>query len=88
MPITDILERNCKLYGEDICLIEINPEVKERRRVTWREYELMEPTSASYFRREITWNVFNEKANRLANLLISRGIKKGDKVAVLLMNCL
>ena len=30
MPITDILERNCKLYGEDICLIEINPEVKER----------------------------------------------------------
>ena len=43
MPITDILERNCKLYGEDICLVEINPEVKEKRRVTWKEYELMEP---------------------------------------------
>ncbi len=21
MPITDILERNCKLYGNDICLV-------------------------------------------------------------------
>ena len=88
MPITDILERNCKLYGEDICLVEINPEIKETRRVTWKEYELMEPNPVSHYRREITWNVFNEKANRFANMLISRGIKKGDKVAILLMNCL
>ena len=22
MPITDILERNCKLYGNDICLVD------------------------------------------------------------------
>lgn len=88
MPITDILERNCKLYGEDICLVEINPEIKETRRVTWKEYELMEPNPVTHYRREITWNVFNEKANRFANMLISRGIKKGDKVAILLMNCL
>lgn len=88
MPITDILERNCKLYGEDICLVEINPEIKETRRVTWKEYELMEPNPMTHYRREITWNVFNEKANRFANMLISRGIKKGDKVAILLMNCL
>ena len=32
--------------------------------------------------------MFNEKANRFAQLLISRGVKKGDKVAILLMNCL
>lgn len=88
MPITDILERNCRLYGNDICLVEINPEVTDNRRVTWKEYELMEPSPSSYYRREITWNIFNEKANRFANLLISRGIKKGDKVAILLMNCL
>jgi acyl-CoA synthetase (AMP-forming)/AMP-acid ligase II len=88
MPITDILERNCKLYGEDICLVEINPDVQETRRVTWREYELIEPDPVSHYRREITWNVFNEKANRFANLLISRGIQKGDKVAILLMNSL
>ena len=88
MPITDILEKNCRLYGDDVCLVEINPEMPETRRVTWKEYELIEPVRAPYYRREITWNVFNEKANRFANLLLERGVKKGDKVAILLMNCL
>ena len=88
MPITEILDRNCKLYGNDICLVEINPEIQETRRVTWKEYELIEPNPTTHYRREITWNVFEEKANRFANMLISRGIKKGDKVAILLMNCL
>ncbi|MEE1314852.1 MAG: class I adenylate-forming enzyme family protein [Faecalimonas sp.] len=88
MPITEILERNCKLYGDEVCLVEVNPEIKENRRVTWKEFELIESNSPTYYRREITWNVFNEKANRFANLLIQRGIKKGDKVAILLMNCL
>ena len=88
MPITELLEQNCKMYGNDICLVEINPEVKDKRRVTWKEYELIEPSHAPYYRREITWNVFNEKANRFANLLLSRGITQGDKVAILLMNCL
>ena len=63
------------MYGNDICLVEINPEVKDKRRVTWKEYELIEPSHDSYYRREITWNVFNEKANRFANLLLSRGVK-------------
>ena len=88
MPITDLLEKNSKLYGDDVALVELNPEIKEIRRVTWKEYDLMEPTPASDFRREITWRVFDEKANRFANLLLSRGVKKGDKVAILLMNCL
>jgi len=88
MPITDILEQNCRLYGNDVCLVEINPEQKDSQRRTWREYDLMQPTEAPYYRREITWNIFNEKSNRFANLLASRGIGKGDKVAILLMNCL
>lgn len=88
MPITELLEHNAKEYPNDICLVEINPEVTEVRRVTWKEYELMEPNPTTHYRREITWHVMNEKANRFANLLISRGIKKGDKVAILLMNCL
>lgn len=88
MPITELLEQNCKMYGNDICLVEINPEVADKRKVTWKEYELIEPSRTSYYRREITWNVFNEKANRFANLLLSRGVTKGDKVAILLMNCL
>lgn len=88
MPITEILEENCRKYGSDIALVEINPEIKENRRVTWKEYELIEPNPTTHYRREITWNVFNEKANRFANMLLDRGIKKGDKVAILLMNCL
>lgn len=88
MPITEILEKNCRLYGDDVCLVEINPEMPETRRVTWKEYELIEPERSPYYRREITWSVFNEKANRFANLLLERGVKKGDKVAILLMNCL
>ena len=88
MPITDLLERNSKLYGEETCLVEINPEIQEEPRVTWREYELIQPTSATPYRREITWSVFDEKANRVANMLIRRGIRKGQKCAILLMNCL
>ena len=88
MPITDLLERNSKLYGDEIALVEINPEVQETQRVTWKEYALIQPTSSAPYRREITWSVFDEKANRVANLLLGRGIQKGQKVAILLMNCL
>ena len=88
MPITDILEKNCRLYGDDVALVEINPEMPETKRTTWKEFDLIEPSRAAYYRREITWNVFNEKANRFANLLIERGIKQGETVGILLMNCL
>ena len=88
MPITDLLERNSKLYGEEIALVEINPEIQEAQRVTWKEYELIQPTSSVPYRRAITWSVFDEKANRVANMLLGRGIRKGQKVAILLMNCL
>lgn len=88
MPITEMLARNANLYGDDISLIEINPELQQKREVTWREYELIETNPIAEFRREITWRVFDEQANQFANLLLSRGIKKGDKVAILMMNCL
>ena len=88
MPIIDLLERNSKLYGDEVALVEINPEVQEDRPVFWKEYELIQPTSGTFYRREITWSVFDEKANRVANLLLSHGIKKGQKCGVLLMNCL
>ena len=88
MPITDLLERNSKLYGDEVALVEINPEITEEQRVTWKEYELIQPTSPSYYRRQITWSVFDEKANRVANMLIDMGIKKNQKCAILLMNCL
>jgi long-chain acyl-CoA synthetase len=88
MPITEILSRNADLFGSENCLTEINLDLQESHHVTWREYELIENNPAGEYRREMTWRVFDEKANRLANLLLKRGIKKGDKVAILLMNCL
>ena len=88
MPITDLLRRNAQLYGNEVALVEINPEHAEKKRVTWKEYELIEPSNAPTYRREITWKAFDDQANRFANLLLQRGIGKGNKVAILLMNCL
>ena len=88
MPITDLLRKNAREYGEEVALVEINPEHAVKRRVTWKEYELIEPANAPTYRREITWLEFDRQANRFANLLLSRGCGKGKKVAILLMNCL
>ena len=88
MPVTDLLERNCKLYGDEVALVELNPDMPDTRRTTWKEYDLMQPTTYEPYRHEITWAVFDEKANRVANMLLHRGVKKGDKVAILMFNCL
>ena len=68
MPITDLLERNAREYANDICLVEINPEVKEVRRVTWKEYELMEPNPTTHYRREITWHVMMQLTSLVEKL--------------------
>ena len=88
MPVTDLLERNHKLYGEEVALIELNPSLPDTRRTTWKEYDLVQSTSPTPYRREITWSVFDEKANRVANMLLHRGVQKGDRVAILMFNCL
>ncbi len=88
MTIVDLLERNAAEKGSETALVELNPEMPENRRRTWRDYDLVESANSGHYRREITWGVFNEKANRVANALIARGIRRGDKVAILMMNCL
>ena len=89
MTIVHLLERNARDFAQDTALIEINPDQPETRRRTWSEYDLVEPTHrVNHYRREITWEVFNEKANRCANMLLQHGIGKGKKVAILLMNCI
>lgn len=89
MVITELLERNARLYGEDTALVEINPSEERDKAVTWREFNLIESTTPDApYRREISWLDFDRKANRFANLLLSRGIKRGSKIAILLMNCL
>ena len=88
MPITEILENNARRYGDDVALVEINPQELEKRHTSWREYSLIEPSPIDSFRSELTWKEFDAKANRLADLLLSRHIGKGQKVGILLMNSL
>lgn len=88
MVITELLERNATLYGNDVSLVELSPSEERDSAQTWREASLIESTVGEQYRREMTWNQFNKKANRFANLLLSRGIRGGTKVGILLMNCL
>lgn len=50
------------------------------------EVALVERISAGRMRREITWHQFDKEANRIANVLLNKGIKKGDKVLHLMFN--
>lgn len=86
MLIYDYLEKNADEFPNDVALVEINPSFELHSRITWRDYSLIEPQAGEPFRREITWKTFDEKANMFANLLFTRGIKRGDKVSILLMN--
>ncbi len=88
MPITEILSKNATYYRNDVALVEINPDVKQPPHITWREYSLIESAGGGAFRKQLTWGEFDSNANRFANLLLTRGVKKGDKVAILLMNCI
>ena len=89
MVITDFLERNARLYGSEVALVEINPSEERDAAVTWRDFSLIENARPDApYRREMTWRDFDRKANRFANLLLSRGLSRGTKVGILLMNCL
>ncbi|MGE5380206.1 MAG: class I adenylate-forming enzyme family protein [Methylocystaceae bacterium] len=52
------------------------------------EISLVEREPLKNIRREITWKEFDQEANQFAQALQLRGVKKGDKVALLMMNCL
>jgi len=89
MVITDFLERNARLYGAEIALVEINPSEERDRAVTWREASLIESAQPDApYRRALSWRDFDRRANRFANLLLSRGVERGTKVGILMMNCL
>ncbi|HOJ10759.1 MAG TPA: class I adenylate-forming enzyme family protein [Clostridiales bacterium] len=52
------------------------------------EVSLIEREPAIGSRKEITWLEFENQSNKIANCLIEHGITRGDKVILLLMNCL
>ncbi|MBE6894983.1 MAG: acyl--CoA ligase [Ruminococcaceae bacterium] len=89
MIITDFLEKNSRLYGHETALVEINPSEERDKAVTWWDFNLIESADPDApYRRELSWKDFDRNANRIANLLLSRCVKKGTKVAILVMNCL
>ncbi len=89
MVITDFLERNARLYGSETALVEINPSEERDNAETWRDFSLIEVANPNApYRREVSWRDFDRRANRFANLLLSREIQQGTKVGILMMNCL
>lgn len=52
------------------------------------ETALIEREPAKNKRLEISWQEFDDQANRVAQALIAKGIKKGDRVIQLMMNCI
>ncbi|MGI6196471.1 MAG: class I adenylate-forming enzyme family protein [Eubacteriales bacterium] len=88
MIITDILTKNAELYGDEVSLVEVNPEIQERIDRAWKEYDLVEALPKPIHRREMTWREFEGTANKLAHHFLSEGVTKGKKVAILMMNCI
>ncbi|MCL2111590.1 MAG: AMP-binding protein [Clostridiales bacterium] len=86
--LADLLERNAALYGEETALIELNPVQDEAKNLEWKEYDLVESGHSVHYRSELTWKEFDEQANQVANMLLADGVKRGDKVAILMMNCI
>ena len=81
MIITDFLERNARLYGQEVSLVEINPSEERDQASTWWEFNLIESADQDApYRRELSWKDFDRKANRFSNLLLSRGVKKALKL--------
>ncbi|MDO4489210.1 MAG: class I adenylate-forming enzyme family protein [Eubacteriales bacterium] len=89
MVIIDLLERNARFHGNEIALVEINPTEERDNATTWREASLVENAMPDApYRREMKWSQFDMMANKVANFLLSRGIKQGTKCGILMMNCI
>ena len=44
MTIVDMLRANAEKYPSEVALVEVNPERRENRHITWRDYDLVETT--------------------------------------------
>ena len=90
MPITEFLARNAAHYSGEVALVEVNPELREQgaQKTDWKEMTLAERNLHSGYRKTLTWHAFDEQANQFANYLLEQNLKRGQKVAILMMNCI
>jgi long-chain acyl-CoA synthetase len=56
--------------------------IVKNARIYPNEIAFVEVKPVTHVRREISWAQFSERVNRLANALIDRGVKKGEKVFI------
>ena len=65
MPITEFLARNAAHYGDEIALVEVNPELRDlqAQRPDWKEMSLVERNFHSGYRKTLSWHSFDEQAN-------------------------
>jgi len=66
--------------------IHISEMLSRNARMYPDDIALVERIPAENKRQEITWMQFDEGASRFANLLMEKGIRKGDRVVHLMMN--
>lgn len=60
MIITDFLEKNARLYGQETALVEINPSEERDKAVTWWDFNLIESAGQDApYRRELSWKDFD-----------------------------
>jgi len=60
--------------------------LKRNSRMFSQEVALIERQPDKNLRRQITWKQFDERVDRIANGLIDRGVRKGDRVIQWMMN--
>ena len=66
--------------------VQIGEMLARNARMYANDVALVERAPAENWRREITWQQFDELANRFANALMKKEITKGDRVIHLMMN--
>jgi DNA-binding response OmpR family regulator len=63
MPVTELLERNAREHGDEIALIELNPTMEDSRKLSFKEFELlnyfMENQGVALSREKILNSVWN-----------------------------
>lgn len=64
----------------------ISEMLARNRRMYPNDTAFIEIRPSAGIRQEVNWKTFDERVNRVANTLIDRGIRKGDKVLHLMMN--
>ena len=80
MIITDFLERNARLYGGECALVELSPSEERDKAGTWWDFNQIESASDAPYRRELSWKDFDRRANRFANLLLSRVCRRAPRL--------